>query len=372
LSESATHLAVLLRDLQKGRATEQRLVEALRSLPEFGVFDETHQSIGGASVIATLSSLATWMLARAARVGCDTVIGDLYRYLNTDQVPFRKIMVLAGVRTDHSLCLENNIELIPFESLPPSVWKTSISDSFGKSWENYKPTAALQQCFYKPRKDLHRLPPPGYTEKAEFQDIEDVRLCMTVLGCYAPLWLGSWIQSEDWVPNLANMAHLPPRLNAGNYPRAIGEQWDGLDILHRRWCTLDVKRKKHLRIALSRLNAALRRTELTDSAIDLGIALDAVFLSGTPTDRGELGLTLRLRAAWYLGRDFAERSSLSALFSRLYALRNKAVHAGVVDATDAQATLNEGIFCLSKAIRRIIDEGEPNWSTVILGEQISP
>ena len=331
-----------------------------------------HQSIGGASVIATLPLLATWMLARAATVGCNTAIEDLYRYLNTDQAPFRKIMVLAGVKTDHSLRLENHIELIPFESLPPSIWKTSISDSFGKSWENYKPTAALQQCFRKPRKELHRLPPPGYIEKDEFQDLEDVHLCMTVVGCYAPLWLGSWIQSEDWVPNLARMAHLPERLNAGNYPRAIGEQWDGLDILHRRWCTLDVRRKRHLRVGLSRLNAALRRTELTDSAIDLGIALDAVFLSGTPTDRGELGLTLRLRAAWYLGRDFAERNSLSALFSRLYALRNKAVHAGVVDASDAQTTLNEGIFWLSKAIRRIIDEGEPNWSDIILGQPVPP
>ena len=307
------------------------------------------------------------MLARAAEVGCETVIEDLYRYLNTDEILFRKIMVLAGVKTDRPLRLENNIELIPFEALPPSVWKTSIRDSFGKSWENYKPTVALQQRFCRPRKHLHRHSPPEYTAEAEFQDLEDVRLCMTVLGSYAPLWLGSWIQSEDWVPNLANMAHLPERFNAGNYPRAIGDQWDGLDTLHRRWYALDPKKKRHLRIALSRLNAALRRKELTDVAIDFGIALDAVFLSGTPTDRGELGLTLRLRAAWYLGADFSTRSELSALFSRLYALRNKAVHAGIVDATDGEAALKDGIFWLSKAIRRIIDEGEPNWANVILG-----
>lgn len=341
-------------------------------------FDETPQTIGGASVIATLPNLANWMLARAAHVGSETVVADLYRYLRTDRVPFRKIMVLAGVKIESPMRLAGGIELIPFDALPPSTWKTAVAEYFGRSWTNYKPSAALLQPFLQPREQLHQAATRTITDDNEFEDLEDVRLCMTAIGPCAPLWLGSWIEAEEWVPNLANMAHLPERLNAGNYPRTVGRDWTGLDLLHSHWRASATRTKGYLRVALSRLNAAMRRTELVDAAIDLGIAIDAVFLSGKAANRGEIGLTLRLRAARLLGNDLASREEISDLFSALYLLRNIAVHAGVVGQQvksrsskgsreyDVQALLNEGFVRVATSVRRIIDGGEPNWDSIIL------
>jgi hypothetical protein len=115
-----------------------------------------------------------------------------------------------------------------------------------------------------------------------------------------------------------------------------------------------------------------------DSAIDLGIAIDALFLADKDADRGELGLTLRLRAAHFLaGKAQEDRKDISDLFSALYLLRNVAVHAGSVpDKIKSPASkpsriyetpmlLNEGYRLAGEAIRRIIREGEPDWRSII-------
>jgi Apea-like HEPN len=268
--------------------------------------------------------------------------------------------------------------VIPFEMLSASNWKEATLDYFGKSWTNYRPTAAIQQPFLQQRKELHAQRSGNAKTKEEFRDLEDVRLCMTAIGPCAPLWLGSWIQAEDWVPNLTNMALLPERLNAGNYPRSVGEDWRELYSLHERWVVLKTKEKSCLRVALSRINSALRYSDLVQASIDLGIAMDALFLFGTAADRGEAGLTLRLRAARFLGKDPQSRSEISDLFSALYLLRNIAVHAGVVGDRvkspasksrreyDTQDLLNDGFYWAGKAIRRIIREGEPDWLSIIL------
>lgn len=369
--ESRKTLVAFLDELKSGSSrSDEKLVAELRTLPEFAPFDDKPQSIGAASVIASLPNLANWMLQRAANVGCEAAVRDLYRYLTSDRIPFRKIMVLAGAKIEASLRLAGGIELIPFQELPQSTWKTAVVDYFGRSWANYKPSAALQQPFLHPRQQLHQ-PARTIHNDGQFEELEDVRLCMTAIGPCAPLWLGSWIEAEEWVPNLANMAHLPERLNAGNYPRTVAEDWTGLELLHGHWRALPTKQQRYLRIALSRVNEALRRTELVDSAIDLGIAMDAVFLSGKAADRGEIGLTLRLRAAHFLAKDLASRTEISDLFSALYLLRNTAVHAGAIGPRikryDPQELLNEGFRLVAKATRRLINHGEPDWHSIILG-----
>ena len=376
--KSLAKLVTLLSEVQEGRSSDQKLVDEMRLLPEFAAFDEKPQTVGLASVIASLPNLANWLLRRASRVGTETALRDVLKYVDSPQLPFRKIMVLSGAKIDAPIELEGDIEVMPFESLPDSTWKEAVLRDFGKSWTNYRPSAALQQRFFLPRQDFEGPLLQAVGEEREFEELNDVRLCMTVLGPYTPLWLGSWIEAEEWVPNLANMAHLPERLNAGNYPRVVGEDWIALSSLYKNWRSLPLKTQRHLRVALSRLNAALRRSEPVDCAIDLGIAVDSVFLSGKAADRGEIGLTLRLRAARFLGVDLKSRLEISDLFSALYSLRSSAVHDGVLKQTiktrshagsqecDVKEVLSDGSVWIARAIRKIVDQGEPDWPRLIL------
>jgi hypothetical protein len=108
---------------------------------------------------------------------------------------------------------------------------------------------------------------------------------------------------------------------------------------------------------------------LVDAAIDLGVAIDSLFLSERAADRGEQTLTLRLRAARFLGHDPQSRRDLAKLFGTLYRVRSSAVHSGVIDPViehqATQALLARGYELTAWAIRKIILEGEPDWDALL-------
>ena len=68
-----------------------------------------------------------------------------------------------------------------------------------------------------------------------------------------------------------------------------------------------------------------------DKIIDLGVAFEALFLPKNKTD--QLALSLRLRAAWHLGKNKAERKELIDEFDAIYTLRSQAVHNGELSPT---------------------------------------
>lgn len=94
--------------------------------------------------------------------------------------------------------------------------------------------------------------------------------------------------------------------------------------IHNHFSNLATNIQKKLFVPLDRLNKAIRRTDIVDKAIELGIAMDAVFLE----KEKELTYKLKLRAALLLGKNFLERKKIMGLFKILYDLRSKAVHDG--------------------------------------------
>jgi hypothetical protein len=111
-------------------------------------------------------------------------------------------------------------------------------------------------------------------------------------------------------------------------------------------------------------------------AIELGIAMESIFLNDRDAKDGELSFSLRLRAAWLLGRNGDERKEIMNLFNRLYLYRSRAVHNGQVEANnkkdrkkeDIRKDIKDGILQLSRAIEWIILNGKwPEWPDLILG-----
>lgn len=114
----------------------------------------------------------------------------------------------------------------------------------------------------------------------------------------------------------------------------------------------------------------MRRLSNVDSAIDLGIALEALFLSDLPDDRGELTFRLRLRVARYLEQNSKKREALFRLVGDLYSLRSTAVHTGRspsdIRGRATSDLLEEGFRLTADAIRRHVVEGPPDWNNVQL------
>jgi len=134
------------------------------------------------------------------------------------------------------------------------------------------------------------------------------------------------------------------------------------------WLGLTEERRVELRVPMQRLNSAMRRSSPVDSAIDLGIALESIFL---PDGRGALTFRLRVRAARWLGSTPAERRCLSVTVDDLYKVRSMAVHGGRVPDTirgrQARELLEEGYGLTATGLVALIRKGDPDWDAVTYG-----
>jgi hypothetical protein len=133
---------------------------------------------------------------------------------------------------------------------------------------------------------------------------------------------------------------------------------------------LNEKQKTVLRLSMGRLNTAMRRYSPVDAAIDLGIALESIFLSDLAGDRGELTYRLKLRASKYLGRSLDEKKELFNIFGDLYLARSIAVHTGKLPEKIRKKPINDllniGFDHTARAIRLVILNGQPDWTAITL------
>ena len=110
---------------------------------------------------------------------------------------------------------------------------------------------------------------------------------------------------------------------------------------------------------------------LEDSFIDIGIALESLYLDGS---HQELGFRLRLRAALFLEENPDERVSLMKDIRTTYGLRSDAVHEGIIKHSEDNRTHMKRAqeLCRESIIKTINHAGKsgrlPNWDRLELGQ----
>ncbi len=86
--------------------------------------------------------------------------------------------------------------------------------------------------------------------------------------------------------------------------------------------------REKLQIPINRWIKSKTSTNPVDKIIDLGIALESLYLPKNNVE--QLSFQFRLHAAWHLSKDKADRKMLIDEFKAIYTLRSKAVHNGEV------------------------------------------
>jgi len=171
--------------------------------------------------------------------------------------------------------------------------------------------------------------------------------------------------SAGWQSTLGQDSgfHAPATLTPTDFER--------LRDLYLLFCSLNPNHRQHLRLPLERLSRAVRRLDRVDSAIELGIALEALLLNDMDEERGELTLRFRLRGARLLGQTPEERAIIYGVLGQVYRLRSHAVHRGTIPeqlgGTSAADILGEGSRLAARAIETLIRQGQnPNWEQITL------
>lgn len=121
-------------------------------------------------------------------------------------------------------------------------------------------------------------------------------------------------------------------------------------------------------MATERLRRSRAHRTVEDRAIDLGIAIEVIFLHDIKGG-GELKYRTALRAASFLGQQQGSKSAVFKTIASAYDARSAAVH----NSRIAKQTLIDALpladqLCVSAIIQIIKDGQFPDWEILVLGE----
>lgn len=365
-------LSLLIHNLEQEADKQEhpiaRLISLIKNEPCLEQFEGWYVTIEQATVLVQYSKLTEWLISRACKVGAERALNDLIRYMEADSIPVHRAVAVGGIEVVGQHDLVDGLKLIPFDEFPECDDKKYLTERF--LYRMKKPSAILLKCAEIKKLQVHAdelvNQQQNSSHRADYQNIDDAILCLGLFGPTAPHPLAKWTLLPDWAFAPFHGYSMPYE---GEFflPRQMPTDAPVLTArLLTSWNSLENKHRAKLRLAMERLNSAMRSASLVDSAIDLGIVLESLFLDD---DNSELSFRLTVRAARWLGQDLAERKKLSTSLKDLYTCRSKAVHTGTVpDEMRKRPTcelIEEGYKHAATAIKRMIVEGKPSWDDIM-------
>lgn len=299
---------------------------------------------------------------------------------------------VAGATVGATVSLGENVDLVPWAEVPDAEQKR-VFNSIEPSHESmssllaplsFRATANMAvrirlpdcQVLFPSREmaqEAWEAAVASTTERSE--QLRDVVRCITLQSERAVAVLGQWSRFEKEIANdiFGTGYHFNGALLdtafyfASRNPDAL--EADSITHLFRRFEALERSARDPLRISVDRFNQALRRTEMVDKAIDLGIALEIMLLHDI--DPVELMYRLSIRGAMFLGGDKETRLTTFKLLKDTYGLRSKAVHTGALKSKKNEQPpkqkLEEATSVCARIARKLIERGSfPDWETEYL------
>ena len=178
---------------------------------------------------------------------------------------------------------------------------------------------------------------------------------------------------------IGNLSVFQKRYPFADCIMAKQSEIDKTKYLYNRLTNLNPGTMEKLQIPINRWIKSKASRNSVDKMIDLGIALESLYLSGTES-KNEIRFRFSLHAAWHLGEDKGHREGLMKQFKAIYDWRSAVVHTGKLPKKGSgkkkkpytQEEVTEFIrnaqdLCRD-SIMKILEEGEfPDWNNLILG-----
>jgi len=159
-----------------------------------------------------------------------------------------------------------------------------------------------------------------------------------------------WSDRDSGFSVLTSTYELPSTIFFSNNELKVEEIF-AVNEIFQKVIKTDFSKRRHLRIALDRLNRSYGKSMLDEKIIDFMIAFEALFLrDNTPNH----GLVIGTACSLLLGKTDEERDEIYDFFVKAYALRNKIVHGSQIDFTGTKDTVLKLKGYLRKAILLLI------------------
>ena len=337
----------------------------------------------GGGVSVGIAGFGRLLLAEAISSGdVPETVKHFRAYVEKNSAPVIAVMAVSGVRVDQEVQLGPDIRLVPMASLPPSIQRgaalgqpiSRVTGSDGPIPSALTTELEYGPIFYRPAEGGIPSEEARLRVSTAIDALGQARCLLSLLGPRAA-YRQSWIQPKSWLTSLGlGTGSLISLDNFFGTDAAIDVM--AVEKLAASYFKIDGKlRHAALRIPLDRLDRANGFRDLADTAIDLGIAFEALLLHDlNNSERGELSFRLSLRGAWLLGRDEIERRDVKRVLRDIYDLRSRAVHSGMVERTGKNwHTISRGRDLCRQLILRTIDaKANVDWNRLVLGGQGLP
>jgi hypothetical protein len=348
----------------------------LQDQPEVREFNGQMRTVGDSASTVSYSDLAHWLVQRALETDTDTAIEELTRYLQNPEFECTFLIALAGVSVTRAVELGAGIQLIPFS-------KTKFLQEERHDSPSYELVSSISAALCITVEHPKRYHPPSTpidqecrSKAAEyFSQLQEARLCLGIVKPSPSLEVGRTVYLPSCIPlagPFSSMSYSVQVLVPDEWTFSEPELHEAKRIYESFRC-LDASLRRRLYVPMARLQKSMiNRFPTVDGLIDLGIAMEATFL--TDDEQDELTFRLAVRGARLLGRDERERKQLKDLLSALYKARSVAVHRGTlpdrVPRPSQHATLKDlfdhGCATTARAIREIITRGNIDWEAIVL------
>ena len=338
-----------------------------------------------------LEQLLWNLLRNSIAWGIDQTVLDFRRCVEARSGSFLRIALLEGVRVENKIQVYEGVRLVPLPS-SPDEFPTYMPDStiFGVTASAFTSETVLVMDYTVT--PLFRKPLGGESPKfqeelssKEAPNFNLVRFCQALsLASNSAIQLGlQWEYfDEDEISMLSQTGgyrtfwgSLRPSFALLEYVDISEAQIHKAKGLYECWINLDTCIREAVQAPIERWIRSKKSRNPVDAMIDLGIALESLYLHLLKS-REQLSLTFRLRAAWYLAKDREERERLLAEFKEIYRWRSVAVHEGslprearILGESFAQSNFIERAqdLCLESILKMMCEGQMPDWNNLILG-----
>lgn len=315
--------------------------------PALAAFDQTSLRT---SPISSWSGryfhLARWLLAQSRLRDPEVAVQRLEQFLARNASDALEVVPLWGLNPTRAISLAADIQLVPFADVPATVPKDMLSgissarfaDKNTFAWAP-RPRAALLRTFvHAPILNPAGVKGESWTGGLGAPDtradyfLELARL-LTILRPSAVYPVAHWFQLEEGIPVIGSVGGW----GGYEYHRRFVEEvepedYDPQAILNlvSEYFALSEGMRRRLAVPLERLRQAFLSETPVDTALDLGIALEALLTHEHNSD-APISYRIRLRATHLVGGDAEQRKATAKRVGIAYRLRNRAAHGGSVD-----------------------------------------
>jgi hypothetical protein len=337
-----------------------------------------------------LHHIARFLIIEAKASGVAAAVSAVTRFLRTSSFPAQEVAALDGITVSEPLKLADDAMLVPWSSAPKpaSPFEKEGIRFVPPGLEAPDPSSAIVidvsvQRFLLPQLDFNKFRLPVFTGKAS-----EYLACLAIAGPAGPHILRHYVLLPTWVNEITGSGYgfgmSTPEISS-QFPHCSFSKPDEPKLIS--ICNVYSRAKpdvrKRLAIPIARLNRAIRRRDLVDKAIEIGIALESLLMEGKI--EGEISHKMAERAALLLGTDYRSRLRIFRLVKALYELRSKGAHMGRVmkskfdlgeeKGVHVEYVIDDGMNLIASIIQKVMELETPTndeyWTDLLMRPQRS-